>query len=159
MNIIDTLNEIEAFLKYELKELKFPTKNNQENTPQIFQGYLPPKINVRNREDELNYYPFVIVRFLSNEDSLNEGDDISHFRLAIGTYNEDEHLGWKDTVTLMQFIKRRLKEVQIIGATTITGEINMALYEEQSKPLYHGVMEFTLKNPKISWERSVLDGY
>lgn len=159
MHIMDTLNSLKEFLEEELRELQLSTKVGNVRAPQVFKGYLPPKVNSRERQDDdSDFYPFVITRFINNDDEL-QGENIAHFRLVIGTYSQDEQFGWEDTVTVMDRIKLRLKEVQNVGSATLHGKIESGLFENQKKPLWHGVMDVSLKLPEINWKRSVLDDY
>lgn len=159
MDILDTLNKFKEFLEGELKDLQLCTKTGSERPPQVFKGYLPPKVNSRERQDDdADFYPFVIARFINNDDEVH-GENVANFRLVIGTYSQDEQLGWEDTLLVINRIKLRLKEVQNIGAATLYGKIESGLFENQKKPLWHGVMDVSLKLPAVQWERSVLDDY
>lgn len=159
MHIRQTLDDLRDFLEEELKDLRLSTKTGTERAPQVFKGYLPPKVNSRERQDDdADFYPFVIVRFIDDDDELN-GEDVASFRMVIGTYSQDEQLGWEDTVTVIDRIKLRLKEVQNVGSSTLYGKIESGLFENQKKPLWHAVMDISLKLPSIQWNRSVLDDF
>ena len=158
MHVMDTLQAFKEFLEKELQEIRLGTKNGDLKAPEVYKGYLPPKKNGRDREDDSDFYPFVIVRFINDDDELH-GDNIANFRLVVGTYSQDEQFGWEDTLAVLQRIKLRLKELQEVGSATLYEKIESGIFENQKKPLWHGVMDVSLKLPSIHWERNVLDDY
>ena len=166
MNIAHTLNAIEDFIEEELNTFRFDTKvENVKRSPQVYQGYIPPKKNTkeRNNNDEDDIYPHVMIRFIQKKSSAQDGS-IAVFRVYIGTYSKDIVNGWRDPLIIMEVLERRLIERQDIGASTLVGEIDYYLFEEQAEPFYHGFMEFTLKLPTINNNKdtegsNVLDDY
>lgn len=158
LNLVD---DLVSFLTEALKEMQLPTKDESVlKAPTVYDGYLPPKKNVRRGEStEDEDYPFVIVRYLGEEDDLDKEDTI-HLRIIVGTYSTDEQYGWRDTLNVMNRIKIAVKKQQTIGSASLTGKIEIALFEEHLKPMWHGVMEMQFTMPQIEWEgSSVLDEY
>lgn len=156
---IELLDNLVAFLNEELKEMRLSTKDeNVEKAPMVYDGYLPPKATSSRRGDdtEQEYYPFVLVRYLGEADKIYD-ENVAELKLVIGTYSKDEQHGWRDTLNVMNKIKISLGKKRVIGAASITGTISMALFEEQMKPMWHGVMEVQFNLPQVSWEWSVLD--
>lgn len=156
ITLIDNLVE---FLNETLKEMRLPTKDETiEKAPTAYDGYLPSKKNASRRGEETEHddYPFVIVRYLGEEDEQYK-ENVTTLRLVVGTYSKDEQHGWRDTLNVMNKIKISLGKKRVIGAASITGTISMALFEEQMKPMWHGVMEVQFNLPQVAWEWSVLD--
>lgn len=158
LNLVD---DLVSFLTKALNEMQLPTKDERVlKAPTVYDGYLPPKKNARRGEStEDEDYPFVIIRYLGEEDDLNKYNTI-HLRFVVGTYSTDEQHGWRDTLNLMNRIKIAVKKEQTIGAASLTGKIEMALFEEHLKPMWHGVMELSFYMPQVEWEgSSILDEY
>lgn len=156
MDALHMTDELVAFFTKELSEMQLQTKDeNVLKAPTVYDGYLPPKKNARRGEEdtEQDDYPFVIVRFLYEKDDLKE-KNVMNFRLLIGTYSKDERQGWRDTLHVMNRMKFALKEVGFVGPGELTGEIEAALFEEQMKPLWRGVMEVNFATPEVKWNRS-----
>lgn len=149
-------DELVAFFTEELSEMRLQTKDeNVLKAPTIYDGYLPPKKNAKRGEEdtEQDDYPFVIVRFLYEKDDLKD-KNVMKFRLLIGTYSKDERQGWRDTLHVMNRMKFALKEDGFVGPGELTGEIEAALFEEQMKPMWRGVMEVDFATPVVQWNRS-----
>lgn len=155
MHSLNILDDIVKFIEQTLSEMRFQTKDDTvTKAPAVFSGFLPPKKNRRGEnETEQEDYPFVIVRYLGETDDINV-KNVMRFRLLVGTYNRDEQYGWKDTLSIMNRIKFSLKEQQIIGSANLTGKIDSALFEEQMRPNWHGIMEIEFDTPQIQWNRS-----
>ncbi|MCE4044560.1 hypothetical protein LXM56_10520 [Lysinibacillus fusiformis] len=155
------IDDLVDFLNEALKEMRLPTKDeNIEKAPTVYDGYLPPKKNPsrRGEDTEQEDYPYVIVRYLGEEDEQYK-ENVVTLRLLIGTFSKNEQHGWRDTLNVMNRIKISLGKKQVIGAASLTGKIGMALFEEHPKPMWHGVMEVQFNLPQVVWEGSVLDDY
>jgi len=158
---LDLIDKLVVFLNEEMKEMRLPTKDeNIEKAPTVYDGYLPPKKNSsrRGEDTEPEDYPYVIVRYLGEDDDRVK-ENVVPLRLIIGTYSKDEQHGWRDTVNVMNRIKMSICKKQVFGAASLTGTISIGLFEEQAKPMWHGVMEVPFNLPQAEWERSVLDAY
>lgn len=160
MHSLDVLDAIVLFLQEKLSDLLLKTKEEDVlKPPTIYDGYLPAKKNISRRgEDDPEHedYPFVIVRYISEKDEVHVKKTIN-FKLLIGVYNKDEQHGWRDALALMNRIELLLKETQIIGAASLTGDVEKGLFEEQMKPMWHGVMEVTFELPQVQTKWSVLE--
>ncbi|MGE7942820.1 hypothetical protein ACQKNB_12100 [Lysinibacillus xylanilyticus] len=159
MDSLSMTDELVAFFTEKLADLSLQTKDeNVFKAPTVYDGYLPPKKNARRGEEdtEQDDYPFVIVRFLYEKDNLKD-KNVMKFRLLIGTYSKDDRQGWRDTLDVMNHMKFALKEVGSVGPGLLTGEIEAALFEEQMKPLWRGVMEVEFATPPVQLDWSVLD--
>lgn len=159
MHALEIIDDVVVFIENVLSEMRFQTKDEEiTKAPAVFPGYLPPKKNARRGEVETEQedYPFVIVRYLGEVDDVHFKNNM-RFRLLIGTYNRDEQFGWRDTLSIMQRIKFSLKETQVIGSANLTGKIESAIFEEQMRPTWHGVMDVEFETPQIQWNRSVLE--
>lgn len=158
MDSLNMTDELVAFLKKELSEMRLQTKDEDVfKAPTVYDGYLPQKKNVRRGEtdDEQDYYPFVIVRFLDEEDDLKD-KNVMKFRILVGTYSKDECHGWRDTLHVMNHIKFALKEVGFVGPGELTGKIEAGLFEEQAKPIWRGIMEVSFATPPVQLDRSLI---
>ncbi|BAQ11449.1 hypothetical protein OXB_2979 [Bacillus sp. OxB-1] len=155
MYSLDILKTLVAFIENALSEMRYQTKDgNVMMAPSVHEGYLPPKENRRGEKDtQQEDYPFVIVRYLGESDEIHKKNTM-RFRLLVGTYNRDEQYGWKDTLSIMNRIKFALKEAQVIGSANLTGNIESALFEEQMRPTWHGIMDVEFETPQIQWNRS-----
>lgn len=162
MDSLNMTDELVAFFTKELAEMRLQTKDdNVFKAPTVYDGYLPPKKNARRGEEdtEQDDYPYVIVRFLLEEDDLKD-ENIMKFRFIIGTYSKDERQGWRENLHVMNRMKFALKEVGFVGPGELTGKIESALFEEQMKPMWHGVMEVSFATPIVQLDRSELgDAY
>lgn len=158
MDSLSLTDELVAFFTEKLANMSLQTKDeNVFKAPTVYDGYLPPKKNARRGEEdtEQDDYPFVIVRFLYEKDNLKD-KNVMKFRLLIGTYSKDDRQGWRDTLDVMNHMKFALKEVGSVGPGLLTGEIEAALFEEQMKPLWRGVMEVEFATPPVQFDRSAL---
>ncbi|MEA0556459.1 hypothetical protein U1P98_23175 [Lysinibacillus irui] len=156
MDALHMTDELVAFFTKELSEMQLQTKDETVfKAPTVYDGYLPQKKNGRRGEEdtEQDDYPFVIVRFLYEKDDLKD-KNVMKFRLLIGTYSKDDRQGWRDTLHVMNRMKFALKEVGCVGPGELTGEIELALFEEQMKPMWRGVMEVDIATPAVKLDRS-----
>ncbi|WP_458412775.1 hypothetical protein ACNQFZ_18490 [Schinkia sp. CFF1] len=155
MTPIELIDELVKFIEKAVKDYELTTKvNGQTKAPSVYAGYLPPE----DEDDDQEFlaprdYPFVIVRFLSDADILNESDTTS-ILLIIGTHSEDEQDGWRDAVNIATRIKIELKKKQKIGPFALTGKIQTELFEEQSRPFWHAIMELNFHVPQVQVEWS-----
>lgn len=154
--ILAMVKAIASFLQEQLCEMRFCTKDGKEKAPLVYEGYLPPKKNRRGDSSEYEEYPFIIVRFLDAEDEINK-QSIANFRILLGIYNSDEQNGWKDVAGLIDRIKFELKRKGFIGAGELTGKIESAIFEEQMKPSWHGIMDISFKMPQVQQEVGVIE--
>ncbi|ARK26001.1 hypothetical protein SporoP37_15855 [Sporosarcina sp. P37] len=157
MHSLNIVDDLVKFIGDSLSYMELQTKDETiTKAPTVYDGYLPPKQNRRRggEDTEQEDYPFVIVRYLGETDEIHEKNRI-RFRLLIGTYSKDEQHGWRDTLSVMNRIKFALKEQQVIGPVNLTGKIDSALFEEQMRPTWHGIMEVEFEAPQIQWNRSV----
>lgn len=157
MHALDILDNLVSFLQTAMKDFLLPTKDGVEKPPTVYDGYLPAKKNVRRGEDdpEQEDYPFIIVRYMGDEDEIYKQNNIA-FKIVVGTYSQDEQHGWRDTMGLMIRIKTKLREEQAIGSAMLTGKVSTALFENQSKPMWHGVMEVEFEMPQIQTKNKEL---
>lgn len=156
MDALNMTDELVAFFTDALADMRLQTKDEDIwKPPTVYDGYLPPKKNARRGDDdtEQDDYPFVIVRFLYEKDNLKDSNTIQ-FRFLIGTYSKDERQGWRDTLHVMNRMKFALKEVGFVGPGSLSGDIEMALFEEQMKPLWRGVIEVEFATPAVQLDRS-----
>lgn len=157
MHGINLVDSLETFLKDTLKDLELPTKvDGVYKTPNIYGGYPPPKPNQRNEDLDSELYPFVIVRYLGQTDVLNDKKTMS-VRLIIGTYSKDEQNGWRDNLNVWNRIEIALKEKQIIGPFSLTGKIEVDLFEEHMRPNWHSTAILEFDAPQIQPDRSVFE--
>lgn len=157
MDSLNMTDELVTFLTEKLADMRLQTKDEDVyKAPTVYDGYLPQKKNARRGEEdtEQDYYPYVIVRFLYEKDNL-KNSNVMKFRFLVATYSKDERQGWRETLDVMNHIKFVLKEVGSVGPGLLTGEIESALFEEQMKPLWHGVMEVDFATPPVQLDRSV----
>lgn len=155
MTPIDLIDDLVKFIQEAVRHYDLTTKvNGQTKSPSVYAGYLPTQ-DEEDGEEVLtpSDYPFVIVRFLSETDVLNESDTTSVL-LIIGTHSEDEQGGWRDAVNIATRIKIALKKIQSIGPFVLTGKIQTELFEEQSRPFWHAIMELSFHIPQVQPEWS-----
>lgn len=154
INLVDSLTN---FLTDKLKDLELPTKTpDVYKTPNIYGGYPPPKLSQRSEEVDSEGYPFVIVRYLGQTDVLFNKKTMS-VRFIVGTYSKDEQNGWRDNLNVLNRIELALKETQTIGPFSITGKIELDLFEEQLRPTWHSTAIVEFEAPQIQWDRSVFE--
>lgn len=156
MDSLNMTDELVAFFTEELSRMRLQTKDESVvKAPTVYDGYIPQKRNVKRGEvdTEEDDYPFVIVRFLYEKDDL-KGNNVMKFRVLVGTYSKDERQGWRDNLHVMNHMKFALKEAGFVGPGELTGEIELALFEEQMKPIWRGIMEVDFKTPAVQWNRS-----
>ncbi|WP_432702471.1 hypothetical protein [Lysinibacillus sphaericus] len=154
LNLVDSLK---SFLEEKLKDLELPTKiPDIYKMPNIYGGYPPPKPSQRNDEEDSEGYPFVIVRYLGQTDVLYAKKTIA-IRIIIGTYSKDEQNGWRDNLNVWNRIELALKETQTIGAFSLTGKIEVELFEEHMRPNWHSTAILEFDAPQIQLDRSVLE--
>lgn len=153
MHAIALVDSLVEFIKEVVKQYNLATKIEGVNkTPDVYPGYLPPK---DDDDEELvpNDYPFVIVRYVSEDDEISDKNTI-RVRLIIGTRSDDEQNGWRDTVNIATRIKIELKKKMIIDSFSLTGKVQTELFEEQLRPYWHAVMELEFESPQVQYEWS-----
>ncbi|WP_025847608.1 hypothetical protein [Paenibacillus ehimensis] len=114
--------------------------------PQVIAGYLKEKKAVQNQNPP--DFPYVIVRFLEDDDS--EESYSASIRIIAGTYSEDEQNGWRDPVNILSRIKIALLENRIIGKPFWTEKpIKIELPEEQVFPEWVAWMTLRFTVPQV----------
>ncbi|MEK3976060.1 hypothetical protein [Psychrobacillus sp. FSL K6-1267] len=151
MNAIVLVDDLVKHIQEIIKEYDLTTKVEGFNkSPSVYAGYLPPKED-NNGELTPNDYPFVIVRFLTDDDNI-DSEDMLAIRLVIGTHSEDDQNGWRDVVNVASRIKIGIMEKRIFGPFVLTGKIQTELFEEQLRPFWHGIMDLNFNAPQIQSE-------
>lgn len=151
MTSLQLVDRLIAFLKEVVKDYDLSTKvDGISKAPDVYSGYLPSK----NKDDDVSKFPYIIVRFLSEEDSA---EDTVNIRLIIGTYSEDEQDGWRDAVNIATRIKIALKKVQVIGSYSLGDKIKIELFEEQPFPQWIAVMDLSFYIPQVQLDWSEHD--
>lgn len=129
MTSLDLLSSLKEFIEKTVKDYSLETKAKQLREPKVHEGYLPPKDSGNADESE---FPFVIIRLLEDESSLEEGK--VKIKLLTGTYSYDSD-GWKDAVNIMNRIKLKLFEKRILDKKfRIEYPFKIVLPEEQPYP-------------------------
>lgn len=151
MTPIELVDGLVDFIKKVVDQYDLSTKiKDIKKAPSVYAGYLPPD----NEDDESltpDDYPFVIVRFISDTDDI-DSSDIANIRILIGTYSEDEQNGWRDTLNIATRIKIELKKKQFTGPFALTGKVQTELFEEQLRPFWHAIMDFSFVIPQVQPE-------
>lgn len=148
IELVDTLVE---FIKEAVKEYDLSTKvDGISKAPEVHAGYLPPKV----KGDDEPELPYIIVRYLSEEDSDTGNVDIG---IIIGTHSEDEQNGWRDPLNIATRIKIALKKVGFIGPFSLNGKINTELFEDQPFPFWFAVMNVSFNIPQVQMDWSEHD--
>lgn len=148
MTPIELVDMLVDFLKEVVKEYDLATKTEGvSKAPEIHSGYLPPKI----KGDDTSDFPYIIVRYLSEEDS---SENTVSIRLLIGTYSEDEQNGWRDTLNIVTRAKIAFKKKRVFGPFSLTDKITAELFEEQPFPFWFAVMDLNFNAPQIQTDWS-----
>lgn len=155
MTPIDLIDKLVEFIKGVIKEYDLSTKvGGIKKAPFVYGGYLPTP-DEEEDDDDLTPkdYPFVIVRFLSENDDINTSN-VTNVRILIGTHSEDEQNGWRDPLNIATRIKIELKKHQTIGPFVLTNKMNTELFEEQLRPFWHAIMDLSFNTPQVQpeWE-------
>lgn len=153
MTPLELVDELIKFLRKTVKDYNLETKlDGIRKAPDVYSGYLPSK----TRDDDVTIFPYIIVRFLSEEDS---DEDTVNIRLIIGTYSEDDQDGWRDVVNIATRIKIALKKVQVIGSYSLGDKIKIELFEEQPFPQWFATMDlsFTIPQVQLDWSEHGLE--
>lgn len=152
MTPIELVDGLVEFIKNVVKEYDMTTKvKGQNKVPSVYAGYLPTSDEDDDDSLQVNDYPFVIVRFLSDVDEINTNDTTS-IRLIIGTHSDDGQNGWRDAMNIATRIKIELKKQQILGPFSLTGKIHTELFEEQRRPFWHVIMDLNFHTPQVQVE-------
>lgn len=153
MTPIELVDTIANYLKEVVKEYDLETKKDGIiKAPEIHTGYLPDKKN-SNEIDKLDF-PYVIIRFLSEDDS---NVDTVNIRLIIGTYSEDEVNGWRDPVNIATRIKIALRKKRVFGPFSLIDKIKIELFEEQPFPQWFTTMDLQFNIPQVQMDWSEHD--
>lgn len=156
MNPIGLVDELVKHIGEVVKNYDLTTKIEGVNKiPSVYAGYLPPK---DDDDEELtpNDYPFVIIRFLSDEDEI-DADNLASVRIVIGTHSEDDQNGWRDPLNIATRLKIALKKKQTFGPFALTGKVQTELFEEQLRPYWHAIMDLSFHIPQVQFEWSDLN--
>ncbi|KAB8126909.1 hypothetical protein F9U64_18995 [Gracilibacillus oryzae] len=127
-------------------------KDDLTKTPEVYAGYLPPKLKSREEDD----FPYILVRFLTESDNEN---DVASIRLIIGTFSEDEQDGWRDPLNIATRIKIALKKSPALDSFSLRDRIKIELFEEQPYPYWFAMMDMDFDMPQVQldWSENGLD--
>lgn len=151
MTPIDLVDTLVQFIKKSVRDYEMPFKDGVVKLPSVHAGYLPPKNKTANGKEDISDFPYVLVRYLGEED--DESNQIA-LRIIIGTYSEDEQNGWRDPLNIATRIKMDLRKVRDIGPFSLTGKISTDLPEEQIYPYWFGIMDLSFNSPQVQKEWS-----
>ena len=100
MNENDLAKELRIYLEKVVSDYRLPVKNGEPRSPNVLNGYLPPKRSGQNDD-----YPFVLVRPDSGQ-SEEEQTEVT-VSIIIGCYTE-EFDGHEYCLNIMQRIRTAL---------------------------------------------------
>ena len=122
-------------------------------SPQVMSGYLKEK--KPKEKQEIPDFPYVIVRYLEDTDTENEGNT-AKVKIFAGTYSEDEQDGWRDAMNVITRIKEALMKQRFIGAFKIEYPTKTELPEEQLYPEWVAILHLTVTMPHVIEEGGYL---
>lgn len=145
MNIEIMIDELVKELQQATKNLQLLTPKGNLRSPQIYDGYLPPK-NPKDPQSE--DFPYVIARYL-NDQSEDDGAS-AQVKVYCGIYSEDDKQGWRDLLGLMNAIKTHLLSNRFFGQYfEIKLPLKREIPEEQGAPEWVGWFNLTISIPNI----------
>ncbi|MBE3586567.1 MAG: hypothetical protein IMW94_10545 [Thermoanaerobacter sp.] len=124
-----------------------------KKAPQVIAGYLEEK-RPREQQDPPDF-PFVIVRFLEDNDTGNGNTAI--VKIIAGTYSEDLRNGWRDCMNVITRIKEALLEQRFIGGPfKVEYPMKIELPEEQPYPEWAAFLTLNVTIPSVQEEGGYL---
>lgn len=158
MELSSTYNDIVQRLASEIRtilnESYVHSSDNNATKINVFEGFMPIR-NSRNKNDEKQDYPAVIVRFMKAKNNVDKSEKLATLRFVIATYNEDSDIGWRENLNIAQRLEHELLKRTFIGPFSIEDSSSLDFPEEQVLPFWTSAidMKFTMPStlPKIDW--------
>jgi len=152
MNNITMINSLRDRIQESTKDFLLDSNvEGVQKAPEVMSGYL--KAKKRKSDQTPPEYPFVLVRFHSDEDNQNGYTSLVH--IIAGTYSEDEQNGWRDPLNILSFIKRDLLNNPIFGGSFSVSQDapqKIELPEDQPFPEWVGILKIYVHLPQIEGE-------
>jgi hypothetical protein len=150
MTPIAMVDELIEFIKPVVAEFTLQTnvKGADPKPPQVIGGFLKDK--QPNEKQDPPDFPFVIVRFLEEND--NPDENTAQVRIYVGTYSDDPQNGWRDAMNVAQKIKHHLLSKRYFGSFCAERPFKTTLLEEQPMPEWIVEMTVTVSMPQIQYE-------
>lgn len=167
MTVVKQLDKIKAWLEAEVcPQFKFKQANDELVdvaypyelvNPNVFILYVPPKELI----GEANRVPSICIQFDDGNESMANGSGVLNLRLQFATFNPGEHTednfsinteGWRDVWNLVDYIKIKLRETDLIDDIRIIKEngIHYGPISDQGQipnfyPYYFAWMTFSVE--------------
>lgn len=143
------MENFKGVIETAIKDVRLSTKNNIGRKPQVVLGYLKP---LEDDEEEKEDFPYIIVRYMSDESSIEDGS--LNLKLIFGVYSQDTN-GWMDVLHLIESIKISILKKQIFDFYTLSSPIKSEIPEEQPYPYFFGFMYLKFDIPQVQMEGDV----
>lgn len=154
MTPILLVDKLADFIKPVVAEFELDSNvEGVKKAPQVMSGYLKEK---KPKEKQvIPDFPYVIVRYLEDTDTENDGNS-AKVKILAGTYSEDEQDGWRDAMNVITRIKKALMKQRFLGAFKIEYPIKTELPEEQLYPEWVAILHLTVTMPHVIEEGGYL---
>ncbi|EJW19147.1 hypothetical protein M5X00_17500 [Paenibacillus alvei] len=135
----------ELFKDFELKGL-----DGDQAKLNIYPQFLPAK----SSEDDLEHFPYIIVRILDGGTLSEEDAATCTIGLYIGIFDEDtNHQGYKDVLNILSRMEQHFLAKRIIDDRyVISLPFDWSVYDEDIYPYYFGGAQTKWSLPAIKQE-------
>lgn len=135
----------ELFTDFELNGL-----DGKKAKLNIYPQFLPAK----SSEDDLEHFPYIIVRVLDGGILSKEDSATCNIGLYVGIYDEDtNHQGYKDVLNVLSRIERHFLARRFIdGGYVLSLPFDWSVYDEDIYPYYFGGVQMRWSLPAIQQE-------
>ncbi len=137
-------------VKYVTCSMKLSNAKNESTSINVYPQYLPSK---KGQNDE-SHFPYILVRIIDGEDSVEELPSLCKIVFIIGVYDKDTNFqGYKDVINIIEKIRQHLLKKRVFDNKYILeGQLKWAVNEEDIYPLYFGGIETTWNIGKVNME-------
>jgi len=149
----DLVNRIAVEVKEILNESFVHSSENKVTKINVFEGFMPAR-NSRNKQDEKQDYPAVIVRFKKARNSIDKTEKLASVRFVIATYNDSDD-GWRENLNIAQRLENELIKRAFVGPFSIEEYSELDFPEEQVLPFWTSAIDVKFTMPstltEINW--------
>lgn len=139
MIAVDLVAAVADEIRDAVKDTRFPLEHHSSDKiplkpVTVYEQFLP-----RESFNDDNYYPLVLVEWLSTSDELDGGNpkSTSTIGLSMGVFAAESY-GWRDSLHLTELIRHRLLTRRVVGQKfRLTGETNFEMSSEQPLPFVY----------------------
>lgn len=146
--ILDATDALAEAIKEVTRDLSMPDTTGGSGAPDVYNGFVPKK----RRGETDPRMPFIVVRIEEGSDSQPENgayNTTMQAMIIIGCKRETDEEGYRDVVTIVEKIRRRLLSAPVFGGRyRAERPLEWRISDDETWPNWYGVMTIPVVIPQ-----------